>query len=78
MLKPLIPHDPTASCFAKISQLNAGAQPNSQTGVWASRDDQRAMLLIQTRALVRIPMAKKTPSISSAKRLLPVCKNRAD
>ena len=51
MLKPLIPHDPTGELFALISQLNAGAQPNSQAGVWASRDDQRAMLLIQTRAL---------------------------
>lgn len=51
MLKPLLPRDPTGELFTLISQLNAGAQPNSRDGVWASRDGERAMLLVQTRAL---------------------------
>ena len=51
MLKPLLPRDPTGELFTLLSQLNAGAQPNSRDGVWASRDGERAMLLIQTRAL---------------------------
>jgi predicted exporter len=34
-----------------ISGVNAGAQPNARDGVWASRDGERAMLLIQTAAL---------------------------
>jgi predicted exporter len=51
MLKPLLPRDPTGELFTLLSQLNAGAQPNSRDGVWASRDGERAMLLLQTRAL---------------------------
>ena len=34
-----------------LSGLNAGAQPNVREGVWASRDGERAMLLIQSAAL---------------------------
>nr|MBL8410014.1 MMPL family transporter [Dechloromonas sp.] len=51
MLKPLLPRDPTGELITLLSQLNAGAQPNSRAGVWASRDGERAMLLIQTTAL---------------------------
>jgi len=51
MLKPLLARDPTGELYAIVSQLNAGAQPNSRDGVWASRDGERAMLLVQTRAL---------------------------
>jgi len=51
MLKPLLPRDPTGELVALLSKLNAGAQPNSRSGVWASRDGERAMLLIQTAAL---------------------------
>ncbi len=51
MLKPLLPSDPTGELFALLSGLNAGIQPNSSAGVWASRDGERAMLLIQTKAL---------------------------
>lgn len=51
MLKPLLPRDPTGELVALVSGLNAGAQPNIRDGVWASRDGERAMLLIQTAAL---------------------------
>lgn len=51
MLKPFLARDPTGELYAIVSQLNAGAQPNSRNGVWASRDGERAMLLVQTRAL---------------------------
>ncbi|UCV18987.1 MMPL family transporter [Ferribacterium limneticum] len=51
MIKPLLPRDPTGEMIELLSGLNAGAQPNTQEGVWASRDGQRAMLLIQSAAL---------------------------
>ncbi|WP_295005170.1 MMPL family transporter [uncultured Dechloromonas sp.] len=51
MLKPLLPRDPTGELVELIGGLNAGAQPNARDGVWASRDGERAMLLIQTAAL---------------------------
>ena len=51
MIKPLLPRDPTSELVEMISGLNAGAQPNVRAGVWASRDGERAMLLIQTAAL---------------------------
>ncbi len=50
MLKTLLPRDPTGELFAQLGQLNPGAQPASQAGVWASADGERALLLIQTRA----------------------------
>ena len=51
MLKPLLPRDPTGELVAMVSGFNTGAQPNARDGVWASRDGERAMLLIQTAAL---------------------------
>ena len=51
MLKPLLLRDPTGELVELLSGLNAGAQPNLREGVWASRDGERAMLLIQTTAL---------------------------
>ncbi len=51
MLKPLLTRDPTGELVELLGGLNTGAQPNVRDGVWASRDGQRAMLLIQTRAL---------------------------
>jgi predicted exporter len=51
MIKPLLPRDPTGEMIELLSGLNAGAQPNVQEGVWASRDGERAMLLIQSAAL---------------------------
>ncbi|MBU1362714.1 MAG: MMPL family transporter [Gammaproteobacteria bacterium] len=51
MIKPLLPRDPTGEMIELLSGLNAGAQPNVREGVWASRDGERAMLLIQSAAL---------------------------
>lgn len=51
MLKPFLARDPTGELVEMLSGLNAGAQPNVRDGVWASRDGERAMLLIQTAAL---------------------------
>ena len=51
MLKPLLPLDPTGELIELLAGLNAGAQPNIRNGVWASRDGERAMLLVQTQAL---------------------------
>ena len=51
MLKPFLTRDPTGELVDILSQLNASAQPDSRAGVWSSRDGERAMLLIQTRAL---------------------------
>lgn len=51
MIKPLLPRDPTGELIELLSGVSAGAQPNIRDGVWASRDGERAMLLIQTAAL---------------------------
>ena len=51
LLKPLLTRDPTGELVELLGGLNAGAQPNSRDGVWASRDGERAMLLVQTKAL---------------------------
>jgi predicted exporter len=48
MTKDLLPHDPTGEVTALVSQLDSGAQPAMQDGVWASRDGRRAVLLAQT------------------------------
>ncbi|WP_296652627.1 MMPL family transporter [Paraburkholderia sp.] len=46
--KALLPHDPTGEVAALVSQLDSGALPASSHGVWASRDGQRAVLVVQT------------------------------
>jgi len=51
MLKPLLARDPTGEMVELLRGLDAGAQPASRAGVWASHDGERAMLLIQTTAL---------------------------
>ena len=51
LVKPLLPRDPTGELWAQVRRLDAGAQPNSRDGVWASPDGERAMLLMQTAAL---------------------------
>ena len=51
MFKTLLPRDPTGELFALVGGLDAGAQPASRAGVWASRDGERALLLVQTTAL---------------------------
>ncbi|MGE5319605.1 MAG: MMPL family transporter [Hyphomicrobiaceae bacterium] len=51
LLKPYLTRDPTGELVELLSNLNAGAQPDSRAGVWSSHDGQRALLLVQTRAL---------------------------
>ena len=51
MLKPFLARDPTGELLALLDSLNPGAQPETRAGVWASRDGERALLLVQTRAL---------------------------
>lgn len=51
MLKAQLPRDPTGELYEILRQLRADAQPASREGVWASLDGERAMLLLQTRAL---------------------------
>jgi predicted exporter len=51
LLKPYLARDPTGEMIAVLGQLNPGAQPQTRAGVWASRTGDRAMLLLQTRAL---------------------------
>lgn len=46
--KDLLPHDPTGEVTTLVSRLDSDAQPASQDGVWASRDGQRAVLVVQT------------------------------
>ncbi|AJW44160.1 MULTISPECIES: MMPL family transporter [Ralstonia] len=48
--KHLLPHDPTGEVAALVSQLNTTALPSSMHGVWAARDGQRAVLVVQTAA----------------------------
>ncbi len=51
LVKRLLPQDPTGELLGLLAGLDAGAQPNSRAGVWASRDGERALLLAQTAAL---------------------------
>jgi predicted exporter len=51
LLKPTLTRDPTGEVLAILGQLSEGAQPEMRAGVWASRDGERAMLLLQTRSL---------------------------
>lgn len=51
LLKPYLARDPTGELLSILGQLNPEAQPQMHAGVWVSRDGERAMLLLQTRAL---------------------------
>jgi len=48
--KNMLPRDPTGEVAALVSQLDNTALPSSKHGVWASRDGQRAVLVVQTTA----------------------------
>lgn len=50
MVKEIFPRDPTGELVAILGQLEGGSRPPSSDGVWASRDGERALLLLQTRA----------------------------
>lgn len=49
-LKAYLARDPTGELYALLGQLDGATQPAVREGVWASRDGERAMLLLQTRA----------------------------
>jgi predicted exporter len=49
-IKSLLARDPTGEFFALLSNLDASIQPNQHDGTWVSRDGERALLLLQTRA----------------------------
>ncbi len=51
LFKPYLARDPTGELIELVSGLNAGVQPNEREGVWASRDGERAMMIVQTHAL---------------------------
>ena len=48
--KNMLPRDPTGEVAALVSQLDSTALPSSMHGVWASRNGQRAVLVVQTAA----------------------------
>jgi predicted exporter len=50
MVKSLLPRDPTGEMVQLLEQFDTGSQPRQIEGAWASRDGQRALLLLQTRA----------------------------
>ena len=51
LVKPFLTRDPTGELVELVNRLQVDNQPNSRDGVWASRDGERAMLLVQTKAL---------------------------
>lgn len=51
LVKPFLTRDPTGELVELVNRLQVDSQPNSRDGVWASRDGERAMLLVQTKAL---------------------------
>ncbi len=50
MIKSILPRDPTGEVVHLLDQLTGGNQPATHQGVWVSRDANRALLLLQTRA----------------------------
>ncbi|SFB73084.1 Predicted exporter [Polaromonas sp. OV174] len=50
LVKTMLPRDPTGEMVQLLEQLNSGSQPKLVDGAWASRDGQRALMLLQTRA----------------------------
>ncbi|WP_374262690.1 MMPL family transporter [Zoogloea sp.] len=50
MLKKILPQDPTGEIVELIGSLDTGGGPASAHGAWVSKDGQRAILMLQTRA----------------------------
>ncbi|MEW6415924.1 MAG: MMPL family transporter [Pseudomonadota bacterium] len=48
--KALLPRDPTGEFMQILDTLSGTGRPNMIDGVWASRDGERALLLVRTRA----------------------------
>ncbi len=51
MIKAILPQDPTGEMLQLLTQLNQEQQPNLNNGVWVSKNGERALMLIQTKAL---------------------------
>jgi predicted exporter len=50
LLKRLLTQDPTGETLELLRLFDGGEQPATTAGVWSTRDGQRALLLLQTRA----------------------------
>jgi len=50
LVKSLLPRDPSGEMVQLLDQLNSGSRPRLVDGAWASQDEARALLLLQTRA----------------------------
>lgn len=50
LIKQLLPRDPTGEVRELLAAFEGGEQPPSTEGVWSTRDGERALLLLQTRA----------------------------
>ncbi len=50
LVKSLLPRDPTGEMLQLLGQFNSGKRPHLVDGAWASRDGDRALMLMQTRA----------------------------
>jgi len=50
LVKSLLPSDPTGEMVKLLEQFDSGGGPSTVDGAWASRDGQRALLLLRTRA----------------------------
>ena len=50
LTKDLVPSDPTGEMTTLLDQLSSNQPPRAENGVWVSRDDKRALLLVRTRA----------------------------
>jgi len=51
MVKSMLPRDPTGEMMQLFNQLNNERQPQLVEGVWTSKNNDRALLLVQTKAL---------------------------
>lgn len=50
LVKSMVPSDPTGEIVGLLDDLDADSRPQTAHGVWVSRDNRRALLLVQTRA----------------------------
>jgi predicted exporter len=50
LVKSLVTRDPTGEMVQVLDQVGGGQAPRTQDGVWSSRDGNRALLVVQTRA----------------------------
>lgn len=51
MIKSMLPRDPTGEMMQLLTQMSHERQPELNDGVWVSRNGERALMLVQTKAL---------------------------